>query len=83
MLKHLKFYVCDCCGKQISTDEIQMYANRVVGIDGKLMIHISVNSGDSRYPRQETVCLYPPCWAKVFRAVRRALRLEEKAEAGK
>ena len=83
MLKHLKFYACDGCGKQLCTDELQMYANRIVGIDGNIMIHISVNSGDSRYPRQETVCLCPNCQAKVFRAVRRVLKLEEKGEGDK
>jgi DNA-directed RNA polymerase subunit RPC12/RpoP len=84
MLKHLKFYACDRCGKQISTDEVKMHVNRIVGLDGDLMIHLSKTvPGTWKEKRQETMCLCPQCWARVFRAVRRALRLEEKAEAGK
>ena len=79
-------YTCDYCGKILDNKEMVNHGGRYVGIDGDLMISISVKEegvyNRSGY-RQRTILLCPKCWGKVFRAVRRALKVEEKAEGGK
>ena len=78
--KNRYVYTCDHCGKTLEGKDLTMHGNRYVGVDGDLMISISV-SEDGVYhrsgSRQRTILLCPVCWGKVFRAVRRALKLEE------
>lgn len=79
-------YTCDLCGKTLNPNEMVNHGNRYVGMDGDLMIELSIaeepvyNRGGRR---QRTILLCPKCWAKVFRAVRRVLKLEEKAAGEK
>ena len=73
-MKNLKYYACDCCGKLIRTDDLKMHGTKVVGIDGDLMIHLSKTvPGTWKKKHQETMCLCPECWERVFCAVRLAL----------
>lgn len=79
-------YTCDLCGKILDNREMVNHGGRYVGVEGDLMIAISVseepvyNRGGRR---KRTILLCPKCWAKVFRAVRKALKLEEQGKDDK
>lgn len=85
-------YSCDYCGKILEKKEMVNHGGRYVGVDGNLMISISI-SEEGVYNRagrrQRTILLCQQCWAKVFRAVRHALNAmmdgefeDEKQEVG-
>lgn len=77
MLKKHNLYSCDHCGKVIPQECLTNFGNRFVGIDGDLMIHIAVKRGEYQMWKTQyrTVLLCPKCWVKVFKAVRRVLKM--------
>ena len=83
MIQKQKIIMCDGCGKIIPESGLHDHANRIVGVEGKLMIHLSIDADPGNNwncGRRRTLILCPHCWKRIFRSVRRVLKLEEKGE---